>query len=177
MNKHNHVTRDIKPLGQCPACDDYHDRHIPKRSTLEKYKAKLEKWKKAREIATQGEYSIERVDFEHDEITYEVKAYSKVEDRNMFHVVFRESECADVGVSAKQQAIFYALSANHWTELIDAHIKAIEALEKVSAYNKNDGCAPSDNKGPESMSYWRWQEMISRNIAHETLSQITGGKK
>lgn len=30
MNKHNHVTRDIKPLGQCPACDDYHNRNIPK---------------------------------------------------------------------------------------------------------------------------------------------------
>jgi len=27
---HNHLTRDIKPLGQCPACDKYHDRHIPK---------------------------------------------------------------------------------------------------------------------------------------------------
>jgi len=28
--RHNHITRDIKPLGQCPACDAYHDRHIPK---------------------------------------------------------------------------------------------------------------------------------------------------
>lgn len=28
--KHNHITRDIKPLGQCPGCDEYHDRHIPK---------------------------------------------------------------------------------------------------------------------------------------------------
>jgi len=27
--KHNHITRDIKPLGQCPACDNYHNRHIP----------------------------------------------------------------------------------------------------------------------------------------------------
>jgi len=34
--KHNHVTRDIKPLGQCPACDNYHDRHIPKKSSLER---------------------------------------------------------------------------------------------------------------------------------------------
>ena len=24
---HNHVTRDIKPRGQCPGCDRYHDRH------------------------------------------------------------------------------------------------------------------------------------------------------
>lgn len=23
---HNHITRDIKPLGQCPACDRYHNR-------------------------------------------------------------------------------------------------------------------------------------------------------
>lgn len=30
MRIHNHVTRDIKPLGQCPACDKYHERHIPK---------------------------------------------------------------------------------------------------------------------------------------------------
>lgn len=28
---HNHITRDIKPLGQCPACDRYHDSQIPKR--------------------------------------------------------------------------------------------------------------------------------------------------
>lgn len=25
-NRHNHVTRDIKPPGQCPGCDDYHNR-------------------------------------------------------------------------------------------------------------------------------------------------------
>lgn len=23
-NRHNHLTRDIKPLGQCPSCDEYH---------------------------------------------------------------------------------------------------------------------------------------------------------
>ncbi len=34
MNDHNHVTRDIKPLGQCPACDRYHDKHIPKGETI-----------------------------------------------------------------------------------------------------------------------------------------------
>jgi len=27
--KHNHITRDIKPLGKCPACDAYHARRIP----------------------------------------------------------------------------------------------------------------------------------------------------
>ena len=26
-NRHNHLTRDIKPLGQCPSCDEYHNRH------------------------------------------------------------------------------------------------------------------------------------------------------
>ncbi len=24
---HNHVTRDIKPQGECPACDKYHQKH------------------------------------------------------------------------------------------------------------------------------------------------------
>lgn len=37
--KHNHITRDIKPLGQCPACDDYHDKHIPKSLNVQ-----LEQW-------------------------------------------------------------------------------------------------------------------------------------
>lgn len=31
MTKHNHITRDIKPLGECPSCDEYHDKHIPKK--------------------------------------------------------------------------------------------------------------------------------------------------
>jgi len=39
--KHNHVTRDIKPLGQCPACNDYHDKHIPKKSSLERIRDEL----------------------------------------------------------------------------------------------------------------------------------------
>lgn len=26
-DEHNHITRDIKPRGSCPACDRYHDRH------------------------------------------------------------------------------------------------------------------------------------------------------
>lgn len=26
-NNHNHITRDIKPYGQCPACDVYHRKH------------------------------------------------------------------------------------------------------------------------------------------------------
>jgi hypothetical protein len=32
---HNHITRDIKPLGKCPACDVYHDGQIPKRDKPE----------------------------------------------------------------------------------------------------------------------------------------------
>jgi len=27
MSEHNHLTRDIKPEGQCPACDNYHKDH------------------------------------------------------------------------------------------------------------------------------------------------------
>ena len=40
--KHNHTARDIKPLGKCPACDEYHDRRIPKPDT--KPKAAREWW-------------------------------------------------------------------------------------------------------------------------------------
>lgn len=28
--RHNHITRDTKPAGQCPACDYYHARQAPK---------------------------------------------------------------------------------------------------------------------------------------------------
>lgn len=24
MTQHNHITRDIKPKGECPSCDEYH---------------------------------------------------------------------------------------------------------------------------------------------------------
>jgi hypothetical protein len=27
-NRHNHITRDIKPQGECPACDEYHAKSI-----------------------------------------------------------------------------------------------------------------------------------------------------
>lgn len=30
MNQHNHITRDIKPIGQCPACDEYHYKPLAK---------------------------------------------------------------------------------------------------------------------------------------------------
>lgn len=29
LTGHNHVTRDIKPLGKCPGCDEYHEREKP----------------------------------------------------------------------------------------------------------------------------------------------------
>lgn len=29
---HNHLTRDIKPVGQCPACDIYHEKRTPPKS-------------------------------------------------------------------------------------------------------------------------------------------------
>ena len=38
---HNHITRDIKPKGQCPACDEYHNKRSPK---------KLTKWESGQEI-------------------------------------------------------------------------------------------------------------------------------
>lgn len=27
MPRHNHITRDIKPRGICPGCDEYHYKH------------------------------------------------------------------------------------------------------------------------------------------------------
>lgn len=73
------------------------------------------------ERATPGPYRIERVDHEPDEITYEVSA-----GKEFFHVVFRESECADVGVCAKEQAELYAEARTALPEALDA----IEALQK-----------------------------------------------
>lgn len=49
---------------------------------------------------------------------------------------------------------------------------AVEALKKIKSYNKNDGKAPAQNKGPHCMEYWSWQELISRNLAHEALEKI-----
>jgi hypothetical protein len=56
---------------------------------------------------------------------------------------------------------------------------AVETLKKITAYNKDDGYPPKDNKGPSSMAYWRWQELISRELAEKTLSTLKtklGGK-
>lgn len=54
----------------------------------------------------------------------------------------------------------------------DAIEVAVKALKSVSSFNKNDGNAPSDNMGPDSMSYWRWQELISRDISRNAIEQI-----
>lgn len=55
--QHNHVTRDIKPLGRCPACDLYHDKHIPKamveRSAYDAVVKERDAWKEVAE--TRGE--------------------------------------------------------------------------------------------------------------------------
>lgn len=47
--------------------------------------------------------------------------------------------------------------------------KLLQALIKISQYNKNDGNAPLDHSGPTSMEYWRWQESISRRIASDAI--------
>lgn len=44
MKKHNHATRDIKPFGKCPACDEYHDRNIPKKTMAEIRDAEADKY-------------------------------------------------------------------------------------------------------------------------------------
>lgn len=33
MSKHNHITRDIKSLGECPSCDEHHYRNRIKTAT------------------------------------------------------------------------------------------------------------------------------------------------
>lgn len=73
----------------------------------------------------------------------------------------------------------YEFEFNRAKEL-DAQLKtrdevielAVEALRSVSSFNKNDGNAPSDNRGPDSMSYWRWQELISRDISRNAIEQV-----
>ena len=48
--KHNHVTRDIKPLGQCPGCDDYHNsklRKIRVEAAEEYFNNDFNNWKRA----------------------------------------------------------------------------------------------------------------------------------
>lgn len=37
--EHNHITRDIKPVGECPSCDKYHAL-----SDWQKFKDRGEKW-------------------------------------------------------------------------------------------------------------------------------------
>ena len=50
MTKHNHVTRYNKPLGQCPACDEYHNKYYLKEA-YEKLQQENERLKKALEVS------------------------------------------------------------------------------------------------------------------------------
>lgn len=38
-SRHNHLTRDIKPRGKCPACDAYHDIQDASEALIERDKA------------------------------------------------------------------------------------------------------------------------------------------
>lgn len=55
--------------------------------------------------------------------------------------------------------------------LLEIIRKQDEALRNISSYNKNDDNPPPDNKGPDSMAYWRWQELISRDLADKSREQ------
>lgn len=61
---HNHITRDIKPRGRCPGCDQYHD-HIEKKRqmvsvrTPEKFEIPAPP-KPSRKVATSSTYNPER---------------------------------------------------------------------------------------------------------------------
>lgn len=64
---------------------------------------KLERVDQLHKLAVPGPYSVERVDHV-EAITYEISI-----DGNL-HVIFDERMCLDRGISAKQQAQFYAES-------------------------------------------------------------------
>lgn len=105
----------------------------------------LEKEKQLMEKATPGPYHVERVDHDHDEITYEVSSPG-----SGFHVIFRESEAAEEGVCCKAQAEFYA-------NAITSHEKAIEAL-RIATEALNEYVCPycfhEDGDGyPECLKY------------------------
>ena len=50
MTKHNYITRDIKDLGQCPACDEHHNKYYLKKG-YENLQQENERLKKALEVA------------------------------------------------------------------------------------------------------------------------------
>ncbi len=89
--------------------------------------------KEAKEISgktTRGPYTIERVDHEPDQITYEVSSPKKG-----FHVLFCEYNCLEKRISAKNQAEFYAFSRNNFDKLI----KIVEIQNEALATLKEMG--------------------------------------
>jgi hypothetical protein len=86
-------------------------------------KALIARERKLLEAATPGPYRVERVDHDHDEITYEVSSPDKG-----FHVVFRESDSADEGVCNKAQSHFYANVRTSHEQLLSALEIAMEAF-------------------------------------------------
>lgn len=58
--QHNHITRDIKEKGKCPACDLHHDK-----GEIEQLKSKLEKAKKGLEFYANGK-NWQNFDLEHE---------------------------------------------------------------------------------------------------------------
>ena len=50
MTKHNHITRDIKELGQCPACDEHHNKYYLKKG-YENLQQENEQLKQALKVA------------------------------------------------------------------------------------------------------------------------------
>lgn len=133
---------------------------------VQEYKAKLEEWKKAREAATQGpwylnkdsEGDVERVHARnHTGCNEEDEVYNEV------GIVKLPVEKYGYGCAwgSEPNGEFIVLSANHWTELIDAHIKAIEALEFYADINPD---VPSAALAVDKF-----------RMAKTTLSQITKG--
>lgn len=125
---------------------------------LTEYKAMLEEWKKAREAATQGEWKAGRGD---------MMSYDQYGN---FKNVYLPDEADTIQCRSENafgDSQFIALSANHWTELIDAHIKAIEALKDIA------------KKVPHKVSREEAADMACefQMLADKTLSQITGGGK
>jgi hypothetical protein len=48
-----------------------------------------------------------------------------------------------------------------------------DVLRRVKSYNKSDGNPPIDHFGPDSMQYWKWQELISRQMSENYLEENT----
>ena len=133
-------------------------------SNLDKRKAELREYIEAGKKIAEGPYSVERVDFENDEITYEVSTPGKG-----FHVVFRESDSLDEGISSKHQSEFYALTANESARIAEELLIAIEALEKAKQEYWNKCYSGSGNV--KSLTVNQFDKMID-----EALNKIAGEK-